>query len=61
MVKQSMHKAVVALLSGLVTVLGIIFGVDFTEEYGIGTEEIASIGTIVTTFLVWYVPNRPKE
>lgn len=55
--RQSMHKAVVALLSGAVTILA-AFGLDLTE-YGIGTEVITGIGAVVTTLLVYLVPNKP--
>lgn len=61
MVRQTAHKAIVAAISGTLTLVGIVFGVDFVEEYGIGEAEIGAIGTVLTTLLVYMVPNKPKE
>jgi hypothetical protein len=61
MVKQTAHKAIVAAITGVLTLVGMVFGVDFLNEYGIGEGEIAAIGTVLTTLLVYMVPNHPKE
>lgn len=52
----TINKAVVAVLSGLVT-LGATFGLDL----GIGEEVIAAIGTAVGAFLVWLIPNKEAD
>lgn len=59
--KQTAHKAIVAAISGILTLAGIIFGVDFTKEYGISEGEIGALGTVLTTLLVYFIPNKPLE
>jgi len=49
----TINKAVVAILTGLVTLL-MTFGIDL----GIGQETVAAIGTAIGAFLVWLVPNK---
>lgn len=54
---QSIHKAVVALISSIVFL---------AAEFGVPTDWvndglIAAVGTIVTPFLVWLVPNKPMD
>jgi len=61
MVKQTAHKAIVAAITGILTLMGMVFGVDFVSEYGIGEAEIGAIGTVLTTILVYAIPNKPKE
>lgn len=50
----SIDKAIVALLTSLLTILA-AFGLE-TSTY---QPLIAPVGAILTTFVVWLVPNKP--
>ena len=53
MFEGKLNKAVAALLSALVFILNRVFGWDL----GLGDEVYMSIAGLVTTLLVWAVPN----
>ena len=50
---QGFNKATAAALSSAATALLVAY----TD---MPTEAVAAVGTLVTTFLVWLVPNKPK-
>lgn len=51
----TVDKAIAAIISGIITVLAMVFNV----EVGIGPEAIAAAGTVLSTILVYLVPNKP--
>lgn len=52
----TINKAVVAVLGGIVTLLGVIFGEDVLAW---ATPEVVSaIGGLLTAVLVWAIPNK---
>lgn len=51
---MEVNKAIVAILGGVVTVAGIVFGADVSWAT---PELIAAVGSVLTSFLVWRIPN----
>jgi len=55
----TINKAVVAVLGGIVTLVGVIFGVDIASW---ATPEVVSaVGGLLTAVLVWAIPNKEEE
>ncbi len=50
------NKAIVAFVMGVVGVVGILW-----HPLGISPETVASIVAIATPFLVYWIPNLPKD
>ena len=51
---QGFNKATAAAIASAVT--GLL--VAFTD---LPTDAVAAVGTLITTLLVWWVPNKPKH
>jgi len=58
MEKTSVAKAVTAVVSGLATIFATVFSADISW---LTPELTVSIGTGITAFLVWMVPNDTVE
>ena len=53
----SVDKAIAAVIGGLVTVAAMVFNVDID----LSPETIAAMGTVLSTVLVYAVPNKTDE
>lgn len=55
---NTVTKALVALVMGLIAVAGVFFH----KNIGISAETVTAIvSAVVTPFLVWLIPNLPKD